>query len=86
MDYKTILIQAAIIFLQIIIREAPSIIDRAVERAGELERNTENLNSREKCDKLKEWLRKELPSARSYMINLLAEVAVSIMKKRLDVA
>jgi len=77
---QTILIQAAAIFLQVIIRDAPGIIERAVGKAGELQ-CTEGMTSTERCRELKKWLKGEIPSARSYMINLIVEVSVAILKQ-----
>ncbi len=80
MNMQTILIQAAAIFLQVIIRDAPKIIERAVAKAGELQA-IDGMTSAERCRELKKWLKMEIPSARSYMLNLIAEVAVAILKQ-----
>ncbi len=60
MNMQTILIQAAAIFLQVIIRDAPGIIERSVGKAGELQ-NINSMTSAERCRELKKWLKGRNP-------------------------
>lgn len=76
-----ILMELAIVFLGIIVRDSGPILKKAVEKARELQ-NTDNMSSRERKYALCKMVKDELPTARGYVINLLSEVAVTILKQQ----